>query len=71
MTVPDSIKPGDRLRFTQAERTREYLGDDPDQSRLWADRYLLFVKNLSAVFDGFKAVEIEAFGVEHLSLIHI
>jgi len=53
---------------TQAERTAKYLGDDPEQSRLWADRYLLFVKNLSAVFDGFKAVDIEALGVEHNEL---
>ena len=53
---------------TQAERTAKYLGDAPEQSRLWADRYLLFVKNLSAVFDGFKAVDIEALGVEHNEL---
>ncbi|SVA43651.1 uncharacterized protein METZ01_LOCUS96505, partial [marine metagenome] len=68
MTAPNSIKPGNRVQFTQAERTREYLGDDPDQSRLWAERYLLFVKNLTAVFDGFKAVDIEALGVEHNEL---
>ena len=68
MPTPNSIKPDDRVQFTQAERTRKYLGDDPDQSRLWAKRYLLFVKNLTAVFDGFKAVDIEAFGVEHNEL---
>ena len=68
MPAPNSIKPGNQVQFTQAERTREYLGDDPDQSRLWAERYLLFVKNLTAVFDGFKAVDIEALGVEHNEL---
>jgi ABC-type uncharacterized transport system ATPase subunit len=54
--------------ITQAERTAKYLGDDPEQSRLWAEQYLLFVKNLTAVFDGFKAVDIEALGVEHNEL---
>ena len=68
MPAPKSIKPDNQVQFTQAERTRKYLGDDPDQSRLWAERYLLFVKNLTAVFDGFKAVDIEALGVEHNEL---
>ena len=68
MPTPNSIKPDDRVQLTQAERTVRYLGDDPQQSRLWAERYLLFVKNLTAVFDGFKAVDIEAFGVEHNEL---
>ena len=68
MPAPNSIKPDNQVQFTQAERTRKYLGDDPDQSRLWAERYLLFVKNLTAVFDGFKAVDIEALGVEHNEL---
>ena len=58
----------DLTPITQAERTAKYLGDDPEQSRLWAERYLLFVKNLTAVFDGFKAVDIEALGVEHNEL---
>ncbi len=31
----------------------------------WADRFLLFVENVTAVFDGFKALDIEAFGIEH------
>ena len=68
MPAPNSIKPDNQVQFTQAERTRKYLGDDPDQSRLWAERYLLFVKNLTAVFDGFKALDIEALGVEHNEL---
>jgi urea transport system ATP-binding protein len=58
----------DLTSITQVERTAKYLGDDPEQSRLWAGRYLLFVKNLTAVFDGFKAVDIEALGVEHNEL---
>ena len=65
MPTPNSIKPDDRVQLTQAERTVRYLGDDPQQSRVWAERYLLFVKNLTAVFDGFKALDIEALGVEH------
>ena len=68
MPTPNSIKPDDRVQLTQAERTVRYLGDDPQQSRVWAERYLLFVKNLTAVFDGFKAVDIEALGVEHNEL---
>ena len=58
----------DLTPITQAERTAKYLGDDPEQSRLWDERYLLFVKNLTAVFDGFKAVDIKALGVEHNEL---
>ena len=68
MPTPNSIKPDDRVQLTQAERTVRYLGDDPQQSRVWAERYLLFVKNLTAVFDGFKALDIEALGVEHNEL---
>lgn len=31
----------------------------------WGDRFLLFVEDITAVFDGFKALDIPAFGIEH------
>ena len=31
----------------------------------WADRFLLFIEDVTAVFDGFKALDIPEFGIEH------
>ena len=31
----------------------------------WADRFLLFIEDVTAVFDGFKALDIASFGIEH------
>ncbi|HAY74056.1 MAG TPA: ABC transporter ATP-binding protein, partial [Opitutae bacterium] len=32
---------------------------------MWAQKFILFVENLSVSFDGFKAVDIPCFGIEH------
>ena len=52
-----------------AQRIRDhYLSDDPRQSRFWSENYLLFVAGITAVFDGFKALDIEALGIRHNEL---
>lgn len=33
--------------------------------QFWSDRFVLFVEGITAVFDGFKALDIDAFGIEH------
>lgn len=35
------------------------------QEAIWAQKFILFVENLSVSFDGFKAVDIPCFGIEH------
>ena len=35
------------------------------QSTIWSKKFVLFVENLSVSFDGFKAVDIPQYGVEH------
>ena len=35
------------------------------QESIWAQKFILFVENLSVSFDGFKAVDIPCFGIEH------
>ncbi|MFT5122169.1 MAG: urea transport system ATP-binding protein [Kiritimatiellia bacterium] len=40
----------------------------PSGSRLWSQHYLLFLENVTAVFDGFTALDIPAIGVEHNEL---
>jgi urea transport system ATP-binding protein len=52
-----------------AQRVIErYRVDDPRQTQLWDHKYLLFVSGITAVFDGFKALDIEALGIEHKEL---
>ena len=52
----------------QAQRTAEYKEYSPRESRLSEERYLLFLEDITAVFDGFKALDIEALGIEHNEL---
>ena len=35
------------------------------QESIWAQKFILFVENLSVSFDGFKALDIPCFGIEH------
>jgi urea transport system ATP-binding protein len=51
-----------------AQRIETYKNDSPKYSRLWSERYLLFLEDITAVFDGFKALDIEALGIEHNEL---
>ena len=49
-------------------RLSEYLEQNPIDSRFSAEKYILFLHQLTAVFDGFKAVDIMALGIEHNEL---
>ena len=40
----------------------------PSKNSLWHTNYLLFLEDITAVFDGFKALDVNAFGVEHNEL---
>ena len=46
-------------------RISEYLLDSPTESRFSEEKYILFLQGITAVFDGFKALDIEALGIEH------
>ncbi len=47
---------------------RPYSEDRPSVNGLWDRKYLLFLENITAVFDGFKALDIPAFGIGHQEL---
>ena len=49
-------------------RISEYLLDSPTESRFSEEKYILFLQGTTAVFDGFKALDIEALGIEHNEL---
>ena len=49
-------------------RLAEYLEYNPRDSRFSAEKYILFLHQITAVFDGFKAVDITALGIEHNEL---
>jgi len=52
-----------------AERIQKhYNNDNPRDSRLWSQTYLLFLTDVTAVFDGFTALDIKALGFKHNEL---
>nr|MCS5612271.1 ATP-binding cassette domain-containing protein [Candidatus Poribacteria bacterium] len=56
--------------MVQAPQTRldEYLLDSPSNSRFSEEKFILFLEGITAVFDGFKALDVEALGIEHNEL---
>ena len=54
--------------MNQAERIAEYKEYSPRDSRFTEERYLLFLEDITAIFDGFKALDIEALGIEYNEL---
>ena len=48
--------------------TPDYKNERPDQNQLWDKKYLLFLSEITAVFDGFKALDLEHIGVMHNEL---
>ena len=46
----------------------DYKNERPDQNQLWDKKYLLFLTEITAVFDGFKALDLEHIGVMHNEL---
>ncbi len=45
-----------------------YQTENPEYDGEWAERYLLFLYGITAVFDGFKALDVEALGIAHNEL---
>lgn len=48
--------------------TPDYANERPDQNDLWDKKYLLFLSGVTAVFDGFKALDLENIGIMHNEL---
>ncbi|MDF7807152.1 urea ABC transporter ATP-binding protein UrtD [Pontiellaceae bacterium B12219] len=48
--------------------TPDYPNEHPAQNSLWDKKYLLFLTGVTAVFDGFKALDIDYFGIFHNEL---
>jgi urea transport system ATP-binding protein len=46
----------------------DYAVEGPRQSQLWSRRYILFLQDVTAVFDGFKALDISDLGIGHNEL---
>ena len=46
----------------------DYAREGPRHSQLWKERYVLFLQDVTAVFDGFKALDIADLGVGHNEL---
>lgn len=46
----------------------DYVSEGPRNSQLWYERYLLFLQDVTAVFDGFKALDIADLGIGHNEL---
>src|SRR6266403_5472290 len=45
-----------------------YRTENPEFDGEWAQRYLLFLYGVTAVFDGFKALDVEALAIAHNEL---
>jgi urea transport system ATP-binding protein len=45
-----------------------YRAEGPSQSQQWASRYVLFMEAVTCVFDGFKALDLDALGIGHNEL---
>ncbi len=54
--------------MTDDPKQFDYAVEGPRQSQHWARRYLLFLQDVTAVFDGFKALDIEDLGLGHREL---
>jgi len=46
----------------------EYTEFSPQSNRLWDQHFILHVQDVTAVFDGFKALDIDALGIKHNEL---
>lgn len=54
--------------FEHDPRQYDYRNEGPRRSQLWSYRYLLFLQDVTAVFDGFKALDIADLGIGHNEL---
>jgi urea transport system ATP-binding protein len=49
-------------------RQHDYVNEGPRNSQLWVYRYMVFLQDVTAVFDGFKALDIKDLGIGHNEL---
>lgn len=51
----------------KVEEPKEYADYSPKETGVhwWGNRFLLYVEGVTAVFDGFTALDLPAFGIEH------
>jgi urea transport system ATP-binding protein len=49
-------------------RQYDYVNEGPRNSQLWRERYLVFLQDVTAVFDGFKALDIHDLGIGYNEL---
>ena len=53
---------------TSEQATGGYSLESPTVNALWSRKYLLFLHNVTAVFDGFTALDIDDIGIRHNEL---
>jgi urea transport system ATP-binding protein len=58
----------DAAVFEADPRQHDYANEGPRNSQLWNHRYILFLQDATAVFDGFKALDIVDWGIGHNEL---
>lgn len=56
------------MKTAQPARVYDYLAEGPRHSGLWDRYYLLYLQDISAVFDGFTALNIADLGILHNEL---
>ncbi len=56
------------MTYGRQEPPFDYAYEAPSRNRIWDDKYLLFLESVTAVFDGFKALDIDAMGILHNEL---
>ncbi len=54
--------------FANDPHQYNYKIEGPRSSQLWSQRYLVFLQDVTAVFDGFKALDIHDLGIGHNEL---
>ena len=54
--------------MTTSHLTDNYLDFSPKGNEHWAKKFILFLEGVTAVFDGFKALDISALGILHNEL---
>ena len=54
--------------FEADNRQYDYVNEGPRFSQLWKERYILFLEDITTVFDGFKALDIQDMGIGHKEL---
>jgi len=67
-----ATQPGDSSEQPRSSKgtgnLSHYEENRPSASRLWDNNYLLFLEDITAVFDDFTALDLPAFGVRHNEL---